>query len=60
MYIGEIIKNKRMELGITQTELANAVGCTYQTIYHLERGDSCTMGVLSKVCEVLKLTIEIK
>lgn len=38
MTIGERIKQRRDELGITQTALADAVGTTKQNIYKYENG----------------------
>lgn len=36
--VGEIIKEKRLELGISQRKMAEEVGVTSMTISHWERG----------------------
>lgn len=60
MNIGERIREKRKELGLTQQEVANKVGLTYQSILNAENGKSCTLETLKKICNALGLTIELK
>lgn len=59
--IGEKIKKRRLELKMSQKELADKVGCTWQTISNLERpsGIMPTVATLAKICEVLGLKIDL-
>ena len=61
--IGESIKNRRKELGITQPHLAELAGISVNTLYKLERGNgNPSLNVLNKIIEVLglELRLEIK
>lgn len=61
--LGEIIKNRRKELGITQPHLAELSKVSTNTLYKLERGQgNPSLDVLNKVAEVLgmELKIEVK
>jgi transcriptional regulator with XRE-family HTH domain len=61
--LGEIIKNRRKELSITQPHLAELANISTNTLYKLEKGQSNpTVDVLSKLAEVLgmELTLEVK
>jgi transcriptional regulator with XRE-family HTH domain len=61
--IGESIKNRRKELGITQPHLAELAKISTNTLYKLERGQgNPSLNVLSKLAEVLgmELQLEIK
>lgn len=61
--IGESIKNRRKELGITQPHLAELAGISINTLYKLERGKgNPSLSILNKLIEVLgmELILEIK
>ena len=61
--IGESIKNRRKELGITQPHLAELASISINTLYKLERGKgNPSLNVLNKLIEVLglELRLEIK
>jgi len=61
--IGESIKYRRKELGITQPHLAELAGISINTLYKLERGKgNPSLNVLNKLIEVLgmELRLEIK
>jgi y4mF family transcriptional regulator len=61
--LGEIIKNRRKELSITQPHLAELAKVSTNTLYKLERGQgNPSLDVLNKLTEVLgmELTLEVK
>ena len=61
--IGESIKTRRKELGITQPHLAELANVSTNTLYKLERGQgNPSIEVLSKLADVLGmvLTLEVK
>ncbi len=61
--IGETIKNRRKELGITQPHLAELANVSTNTLYKLERGQTNpSLDVLNKLTEVLgmELKLEVK
>jgi len=61
--VGEIIKSRRKELGITQPDLAELAKVSINTLYKLERGQSNpSLDVLNKLAEVLgmELKLEVK
>ncbi len=61
--IGESIRNRRKELGITQPHLAELAKVSTNTLYKLERGQgNPSLDVLNKLAEVLgmELTLEVK
>lgn len=49
------ISKKRKALGMTQQELGDKVGVSWQTISNLERGCNVKFSLLMNVCEVLGL-----
>lgn len=54
--LGEIIRTRRKELRMTQTDLANRVGSTTQCIYYYEKGKrGMPISLFFKVCTVLGL-----
>lgn len=57
MTIGEIIRNKRQELGMVQEDLANVVGTTRATVSRWESGDIHKMKpqFITKLSEILQL-----
>ena len=61
--IGEIVRERRKGLGVTQPHLAELANVSTNTLYKLERGQgNPSMEVLSKLIDVLgmELTLEIK
>jgi transcriptional regulator with XRE-family HTH domain len=61
--IGEIIRNRRKELSITQPHLAELAKVSTNTLYKLERGQgNPSLEVLGKLAEVLgmELALEVK
>jgi transcriptional regulator with XRE-family HTH domain len=62
-HIGQIIKNRRKELNITQPHLADIAQISVNTLYKLERGKgNPSLDVLNKLAEVMGmiLTFEVK
>ena len=61
MGLGETIRNRRKELGITQPHLAELAKVSTNTLYKLERGQSNpSLEVLNKLVEVLGMEISLK
>lgn len=61
--IGESVRNRRKELGITQPHLAELAKVSTNTLYKLERGQgNPSLDVLNKLAEILgmELTLEVK
>jgi y4mF family transcriptional regulator len=61
--LGETIKARRKELGITQPHLAELARISTNTLYKLERGQgNPSLEVLNKLAEVLgmELKLEVK
>lgn len=59
--IGETVKNRRKELGITQPHLAELAKVSTNTLYKLERGQgNPSLGVLNKLAEVLGMELVMK
>ena len=61
--LGESIKNRRKQLGITQPHLAELAGISTNTLYKLERGQANpSLDIIQKVSEVLgmELKLEVK
>lgn len=61
--LGEIIKNRRKELSITQPHLAELANVSTNTLYKLERGQgNPSLDVVNKLAEVLgmELSLEVK
>jgi y4mF family transcriptional regulator len=61
--IGESVRNRRKELGITQPHLAELAKVSTNTLYKLERGlGNPSLDVLNKLAEVLgmELKLEVK
>ena len=56
--IGEFIRDKRKEKGLTQIELANKLGITNQAISKWERGKNCPdISLLKDLCKILDINI---
>jgi y4mF family transcriptional regulator len=61
--VGQAIRDRRKELGITQPHLAEVAGISTNTLYKLEKGQgNPTLDVLTKLAEVLgmELKLEVK
>lgn len=59
--LGETIKVRRKELGITQPHLAELAGISLNTLYKLERGQSNpSLEVLNKLAEVMGMEIKLE
>lgn len=59
-YLGEAIRNRRKELGITQPHLAELAKVSTNTLYKLERGQgNPSIGVLNKLAEVLGMRLQL-
>ncbi|SMD43882.1 transcriptional regulator, y4mF family [Aquiflexum balticum DSM 16537] len=59
--LGETIKRRRKELGITQPHLAELAGISTNTLYKLERGQSNpSLEILNKLVEVLGMEIKLE
>lgn len=59
--LGEAVRNRRKELGITQPVLAELSGLSKNTIYKLERGQgNPTAKVLLGLLDVLGLDLSIR
>lgn len=59
--LGETIKRRRKELGITQPHLAELADISTNTLYKLERGQSNpSLEVLNKLVEVLGMEIKLE
>lgn len=60
-HLGEAIKNRRKELGITQPHLAELAKVSTNTLYKLERGQgNPSLDVLNKLTEVLGLELRLE
>lgn len=57
--VGERIKERRKELGLTQQDVAEKISMSYQSVLNAENNKSCTLETLKKICEVLDLKIEL-
>ena len=58
MTMGEIILNKRKELGMTQSDLASRLNVTDKAVSKWERNASCPdIGTVPKLAEVLGLDV---
>lgn len=57
--IGEFIKKKRKEKGLTQQALGDLVGVSLKAVSKWECGNSIPdISILKKVCEILEISIE--
>ncbi|PKP01551.1 MAG: transcriptional regulator [Bacteroidetes bacterium HGW-Bacteroidetes-6] len=58
--LGDTIRNRRKELGITQPHLAELANVSTNTLYKLERGQgNPSLDVLNKLAEVLGLELKL-
>ncbi len=59
--IGESIKHRRKELGITQPHLAELAGISINTLYKLERGKgNPSLKIVNKLIEILGLELKVE
>lgn len=59
--LGKIIQSRRKELKITQVDLALISEISTKQLSNIEQGKvSTTIDMLSKICETLGLSIELK
>lgn len=56
--VGKRVANRRRNLNITQTELADAIGVKQQTIQAIERGTTKASRHLPEIAKVLRCTYE--
>jgi transcriptional regulator with XRE-family HTH domain len=57
-YIGTRMRERRLALNMSQEELGNALGVTFQQIQKYERGQNrVSAGRLFEVCKVLKVPL---
>lgn len=54
--VGRRLRTRRLEMGKSQTELANAIGVTFQQIQKYEKGrNRIGAGRLARICEALEV-----
>ena len=54
----EIIKEKRIELGLSQKQLADKAGLSHNTVYNLEANRvSTNLETYEKICKVLGIKL---
>lgn len=60
-HFGNIIKNRRKLLGVSQPELSDMAGVSINTLSKLEKGEgNPTLDVLAKLAEVLGLELRLE
>ena len=60
VFIGEQVRSRRQELGITQPHLAEIAEVSLNTLYKIERGEANpTLEVLYKILKVIGLELYI-
>jgi len=58
-YFGELIKNRRKELNISQEELANSIGKKRPYISRIENGEDIRLSNFALVANALNLSIRL-
>ena len=58
-YIGEMIRQRKEELGLSRYELMRKTGISYNQLINIERGESVSTRLLERLFKVLKLEIVI-
>lgn len=58
-YIGNIIRQRKEELGLSRYELERRTGITYQQLMNIEKGKSTSTRLLSKLFDSLDLELRI-
>lgn len=59
-YIGETIKQRTTELGMSRYEVERMTGISYNQLMNIEKGQSTSTRLLSNLFEKLGLEIKIK
>lgn len=59
-YIGEVIRQRKEELGLSRRELVRRTGISELQIINIERGQSTSTRLLSKLFEELGLELVVK
>jgi DNA-binding Xre family transcriptional regulator len=55
--IGSVIRMRRLKLGLTQADLGNALGVTFQQIQKYENGTNAVASTrISDLCQALEIT----
>ena len=58
--IGQVIRQRRENLGLTQEYLADVSGVGLRTIREIERGNGKSLILLIKVADTLGLSLQLK
>lgn len=59
IYVGSKVKARRLILGLSQEELASAIGLTFQQVQKYERGTNrISVSRLVDICRVLKVSVD--
>lgn len=58
-YIGEMIRQRKEQMGLSRYELERRTGITYNQLMNIEKGKSTSTRLLSKLFEVLGLEMSI-
>ncbi len=59
IYVGSKVKSRRLMLGLSQEELATAIGLTFQQVQKYERGTNrISVSRLVDICKVLKVQVD--
>lgn len=59
IYIGNVIRQRAEELGLSRYELERRTGISYNQLMNIERGKSTSTRLLSKIFEELGLEISV-
>lgn len=59
IYIGNVIRQRAEELGLSRYELERRTGISYNQLMNIERGKSTSTRLLSKLFEELGLEISV-
>ena len=59
IYIGEVIRQRAEELGLSRYELERRTGISYNQLMNIERGKSTSTRLLSKIFEELGLEFSV-
>lgn len=59
-YIGEVIRQRKEELGLSRRELVRRTGISEVQIMNIEKGQSTSTRLLSKIFDELGLEIKVK
>lgn len=56
MKLGEFVKEKRLDLGLSQAEFGTHVGVSYVTINNIENKNKCGLITMRKLSKSLEIT----